>query len=76
MLTQALQPSVQPFVDVADLAIQEVRTEKANLIMNDFANDAESIINGEKVLPSQNWFTIESFKGVKRFSSLLATRNY
>ena len=71
MLTQALQPSVQPFVDVADLAIQEVRTEKANLIMNDFANDAESIINGEKVLPSQNGFTLESFKGVKRFSSLL-----
>ena len=71
MLTQALQPSVQPFVDVADLAIQEVRTEKANLIMNDFANDAENIINGEKVLPSQNGFTLESFKGVKRFSSLL-----
>jgi hypothetical protein len=37
MLTQALQPSVRPFVDVADLAIQEVRNEKANLIMNDFA---------------------------------------
>ena len=71
MLTQALQPSVRPFVDVADLAIQEVRNEKANLIMNDFADDAESIINGEKALPSQNGFTIESFKGVKRFSSLL-----
>jgi len=71
MLTQALQPSVRPFVDVADLAIQEVRNEKANLIMNDFADDAESVINGEKALPSQNGFTIESFKGVKRFSSLL-----
>ena len=71
MLTQAIQPSVRPFVDVADLAIQEVRNEKANLIINDFANDAESIINGEKVLPSQNGFTLESFKGVKRFSSLL-----
>ena len=71
MLTQALQPSVRPFVDVADLAIQEVRNEKANLIINDFADDAESIINGEKALPSQNGFTIESFKGVKRFSSLL-----
>ena len=71
MLTQALQPSVRPFVDVADLAIQEVRNEKANLLINDFADDAESIINGEKALPSQNGFTIESFKGVKRFSSLL-----
>ena len=71
MLTQALQPSVRPFVDVADLAIQEVRNEKANLFINDFADDAESIINGEKALPSQNGFTMESFKGVKRFSSLL-----
>jgi len=71
MMTQAVQPSVRPFVDVADLAIQEVRNEKANLIMNNFANEAQSILNGEKALPAENAFLLESFKGVKRFSSLL-----
>ena len=71
MMTQAVQPSVRPFVDVADLAIQEVRNEKANLIMNNFANEAQSILNGEKALPTENAFSLESFKGVKRFSSLL-----
>ena len=71
MMTQALQPSVQAFVDVADLAIQEVRKNKANIIINDFAEDAEGIINGENTLPSQNGFTQENYKGVKRFSSLL-----
>ncbi len=71
MMTQALQPTVQPFVNVADLAIQEVRDEKANMIINDFAIDAEGILNGESTLPSQNSFTQESYKGVKRFSSLL-----
>ena len=71
MMTQALQPTVQPFVDVVDLAIQEVRDEKANMIINDFAIDAEGILNGESTLPSQNGFTQESYKGVKRFSSLL-----
>ena len=71
MMTQALQPSVQAFVDVADLAIQEVRKNKANLIINDFAEDAEGIINGDNTLPSQNGFTQENYKGVKRFSSLL-----
>lgn len=71
MMTQAVQPSVRPFVDVADLAIREVRNEKANLIMNNFANEAQSILNGEKALPAENAFSLESFKGVKRFSSLL-----
>ena len=71
MMTQAVQPSVRPFVDVADLAIQEVRNEKANLIMNNFANEAQRILNGEKALPTENAFSLESFKGVKRFSSLL-----
>ena len=42
MMTQALQPAVQPFTDVADLAIQEVRNEKANMIINDFVKDAEN----------------------------------
>jgi len=71
MMTQALQPSVQAFVDVADLAIQEVRKNKANIIINDFAEDAEGIINGDNALPNQNSFTQENYKGVKRFSSLL-----
>jgi hypothetical protein len=71
MMTQALQPSVRPFADVADLAIQEVRNEKANLIISNFAKDAEGVINGENLLPSQKGFSIESYKGVKRFSSLL-----
>jgi peptidyl-prolyl cis-trans isomerase D len=71
MMTQAVQPSVRPFVDVADLAIQEVRNEKANLIMNNFANEAQSILNSEKALPAENAFSLESFKGIKRFSSLL-----
>ena len=71
MITQALQPSVRPFADVADLAIQEVRNEKANLIISNFAKDAEGVVNGENLLPSQKGFSIESYKGVKRFSSLL-----
>ena len=34
MMTQALKPSVQSFSDVADLAIAEVRVEKANKILD------------------------------------------
>ena len=71
MMTQSLQPAVQAFVDVADLAIQEVRGEKASMIINDFAKKAEDIISGESTLPSANGFTQESYKSVKRFSSLL-----
>ena len=73
MMTQALQPTVQPFARVADLAIAEVRNAKADKIINDFASSAESIINGESEMPSQNGFSQEKFKGVKRFSSLLPT---
>ena len=71
MMTQSLQPTVQPFTSVADLAIAEVRNEKANQIIIDFAKNAESVIDGENELPTQNGFSQESFKGVKRFSSLL-----
>ena len=71
MMTQALQPSVQAFTDVADLAIQEVRNEKANIIINDFVKDAEGIIDGENALPNLSAFSQEKYKGVKRFSSLL-----
>jgi len=71
MMTQALQPTVQPFADVADLAIQEVRNEKANMVINDFVEDAEGVIDGQNVLPDLSAFSQESYKGVKRFSSLL-----
>ena len=40
--------------------------------MNDFANDAESILNGESTgCQVKMVLRLESFKGVKRFSSLL-----
>ncbi len=71
MMTQALKPSVQPFADVADLAIAEVRVEKANKILEEFALVAEGVINGEDMLPSKKGFSQENFKRVKRFSSLL-----
>ena len=71
MMTQSLQPTVQPFTSVADLAIAEVRNEKANQIIIDFVKNAESVIDVENELPTQNGFSQESFKGVKRFSSLL-----
>ena len=71
MMTQAIQPAVQNFVEVADLAIAEVRIEKANSVINDFSKNAEGSINGEIMLPSIDGFSQETFKGVKRFSSLL-----
>jgi peptidyl-prolyl cis-trans isomerase D len=56
MMTQALKPSVQPFADVADLAIAEVRVEKANKILEEFDLVAEGVINGEDMLPSKKGF--------------------
>ena len=70
-MTQALQPAVQPFADVADLAIQEVRNEKANMVINDFVKDVEEVIDGQNVLPDLSAFSQESYRSVKRFSSLL-----
>lgn len=71
MLTQIIQPSVQPFEVIIDKAIQEVRAQKADFLINDFAENAEKILLGESTLPSQSGFSKESFKSVKRFSSLL-----
>ena len=71
MLTQAIEPSVQPFASVADLAIKEVRVAKANKALEEFSADAESVLTGEKILPSDPGYSQESFKAVKRFSSLL-----
>ena len=71
MLTQVIQPSVQAFEEVKDLAMQEVKSQKANLLINGFAENAEKILLGESTLPTQPGFSLENFKSVKRFSSLL-----
>jgi len=71
MLTQVIQPSVQAFEEVIDLAMEEVRAQKANLSINDFADNAEKTFLGESMLPSEAGFSQENFKSVKRFSSLL-----
>ena len=71
MLTQKLEPAVQPFVDVAEIAIQEVRSEKANEIIVSFAPDVEAILTGSKAMPELAGVSKETFKNVKRFSSLL-----
>ena len=71
MLTQKLESSVQPFIDVAEQAIAEVRSKKANQLIEDFSQDAEEILSGSKVLPGIAGISNETFKNVKRFSSLL-----
>ena len=71
VMTQTIQPAVQNFADVADLAIAEVRIKKANAVINDFSKNAEGSISGKKMMPGIEGFTQESFRGVKRFSSLL-----
>lgn len=71
LLTQIIQPSVQPFEGVIDTAMQEVRAQKADFLINDFAENVEKILLGESTLPSQSGFSKENFKSVKRFSSLL-----
>ena len=71
MLTQKVEPAVQPFVEVADLAIAEVRTEKANQAIEEFTQDAKEILDGSKSLPQIAGISNETFKNVKRFSSLL-----
>ncbi|MDA9307087.1 SurA N-terminal domain-containing protein [Gammaproteobacteria bacterium] len=71
MLTQKLESSVQPFIDVAEQAIAEVRSQKANQLIEEFSRDAEEILLGSKVLPSISGISNETFKNVKRFSSLL-----
>ena len=71
MMTQVDEPSVQAFADVAEEAIEEVRIEKADNLIDDFSTNALDIILGDKVLPDNPGFSMESFKSVKRFSSLL-----
>jgi peptidyl-prolyl cis-trans isomerase D len=71
MPTQIIQPSVQPFEEVIDIAMEEVRAQKANVLIDEFSDNAEKVLLGESMLPSQPGFSKENFKSVKRFSSLL-----
>jgi len=71
MLTQKLESSVQPFIDVAEQAIAEVRSQKANQLIEGFSQNAEEILSGSKTLPGIAGISNETFKNVKRFSSLL-----
>ena len=71
MPTQIIQPSVQLFEEVIDSAMKEVRAQKANVLIDEFSDNAEKVLLGESMLPSQPGFSKENFKSVKRFSSLL-----
>ena len=71
MMTQAVESSVRAFADVAEEAIKEVRIEKADNLIDNFSTNALDIILGDKVLPDNPGFSMESFKSVKRLSSLL-----
>ena len=62
MMTQAVESSVRAFADVAEEAIEEVRIEKADNLIDDFSTNALDIILGDKVLPDNPGFSIESFK--------------
>lgn len=71
MLTQAIQPSVQEFVVVAENAIQEVRTYKANKLIEDYFDIVKKSILEDTSSSLIDGFSKENFKAVKRFSSLL-----
>ena len=71
MLTDTVQPTVQPYIDVTELALEETRTEKANIFLNEFDSMAQKVILGEEMLPEVKGISMENYKSVKRFSSLL-----
>ena len=71
MLTQKLESSVEPFIDVAEQAIAEVRSQKANQLIEVLSQDVEAILSGSQALPEIAGVSNETFKNVKRFSSLL-----
>ena len=71
MMTDLVQPAVQPYIDVTELAIEETRTEKANIFLNEFDSRAKKILLGEEMLPKLEGISKENYKSVKRFSSLL-----
>ena len=66
-----MQPSVQPYIEVTEFAIEETRIEKANIFLNEFDEKAQNIILGEEMLPEVKGISMENYKSVKRFSSLL-----
>ena len=57
--------------EVTELAIEEARTEKANVFLNEFDGIAQKILLGEEILPTLEGISKETYKSVKRFSSLL-----
>ncbi len=71
ILTDIVQPVVQPYIDVTELALEETRIEKANVFLNEFDEKAQNIILGEEMLPEVKGISMENYKSVKRFSSLL-----
>ena len=71
MLTDLVQPAIQPYTEVTDLAIEEAKIEKANIFLNNFDGKAQKILLGEEILPSLKGITKENYKSVQRFSSLL-----
>ena len=71
MLTDSVQPSVQSFNEVTELAMLETKTEKANIFLNEFDNRAQKILLGEETLTEVEGISKENYKSVKRFSSLL-----
>lgn len=71
MLTDIVQPTVQPYIDVTELALEETRIEKANIFLNEFDSIAQKVILGEEMLPKVKGISMENYKSVKRFSSLL-----
>jgi len=71
MLTDRVQPTVQPYIDVTELALEETRVEKANIFLNEFDSIAQKVILGEEMLPEVKGISMENYKSVKRFSSLL-----
>ena len=71
MLTDLVQPAIQPYTEVTELAIEEAKIEKANIFLNNFDGKAQKILLGEEILPSLKGITKENYKSVQRFSSLL-----
>ena len=71
MLTDLVKPSVQPYNEVTELAIEETRIEKANIFLDEFDGRANKILTGEEMLPKIEGISKENYKSVKRFSSLL-----
>jgi len=71
MLTDSVQPAIQPYIDVTELAIEEAKIAKANVFLSGFDDRAKKILLGEEILPALEGISKENYKSVKRFSSLL-----